>query len=78
MKSKKFAPRRHSGDHVIEDTFNGKSALRFDGAKLDCASGFGAVMMVTASFGMVAATQAVDRIVAGGGGWRPPERINPA
>ncbi|KID12038.1 thiamine biosynthesis protein ThiF, partial [Rhodobacteraceae bacterium PD-2] len=36
-----------------------------DGVKLDCAGGFGAVMMVTATFGMVAATKAVDKIVAG-------------
>ena len=44
-----------------------------DGVKLDCAGGFGAVMMVTATFGMVAATKAVDKIVAGVR--RPAERI---
>ncbi len=43
-----------------------------DGVKLDCAGGFGAVMMVTATFGMVAATKAVDKLVAGAR--RPAER----
>ena len=43
-----------------------------DGVKLDCAGGFGAVMMVTATFGMVAATKAVEKIVAGMR--RPSER----
>jgi tRNA A37 threonylcarbamoyladenosine dehydratase len=47
-----------------------------DGVKLDCAGGFGAVMMVTATFGMVAATKAVDKIVAGVR--RPSERSKPA
>jgi tRNA A37 threonylcarbamoyladenosine dehydratase len=46
-----------------------------DGVKLDCAGGFGAVMMVTATFGMVAATKAVDKIVAGTR--RPSERAKP-
>ncbi|MCF5471060.1 tRNA threonylcarbamoyladenosine dehydratase, partial [Pseudomonas syringae] len=46
-----------------------------DGVKLDCAGGFGAVMMVTATFGMVAATRAVDKLVAGTR--RPSERIKP-
>ena len=46
-----------------------------DGVKLDCAGGFGAVMMVTATFGMVAATKAVDKIVAGVR--RPSERVKP-
>ena len=36
-----------------------------EGVKLDCAGGFGAVTMVTASFGMVAAARAVDKLVAG-------------
>ncbi|AAY36384.1 tRNA cyclic N6-threonylcarbamoyladenosine(37) synthase TcdA [Pseudomonas syringae] len=47
-----------------------------EGVKLDCAGGFGAVMMVTATFGMVAATRAVDKLVAGTR--RPSERIKPA
>ncbi|HLD65501.1 MAG TPA: tRNA cyclic N6-threonylcarbamoyladenosine(37) synthase TcdA [Pseudomonas sp.] len=47
---------------------------RFDGnqVKLDCAGGLGAVMMVTATFGMVAAARAVDKLVAGAR--RPSER----
>lgn len=47
---------------------------RFDGqsVRLDCAGGIGAVMMVTATFGMVAAAKAVDRLVAGTR--RPSER----
>ncbi|WP_024668421.1 MULTISPECIES: tRNA cyclic N6-threonylcarbamoyladenosine(37) synthase TcdA [Pseudomonas syringae group] len=47
-----------------------------DGVKLDCAGGFGAVMMVTATFGMIAATRAVDKLVAGTR--RPSERAKPA
>ncbi|MBI6703395.1 tRNA cyclic N6-threonylcarbamoyladenosine(37) synthase TcdA [Pseudomonas viridiflava] len=47
-----------------------------EGVKLDCAGGFGAVMMVTASFGMIAATRAVDKLVAGTR--RPSERVKPA
>jgi tRNA A37 threonylcarbamoyladenosine dehydratase len=43
-----------------------------DGVKLDCAGGFGAVMMVTATFGMVAASKAVEKLVAGTR--RPSER----
>lgn len=43
-----------------------------EGVKLDCEDGFGAVMMVTASFGMIAATRAVDKLVAGAR--RPAER----
>ncbi len=43
-----------------------------DGVKLDCAGGFGAVMMVTATFGMVAAAKAVDKLLAGMR--RPSER----
>lgn len=35
-----------------------------EGVKLDCAGGFGAVMMVTATFGMVAASRVVDKLVA--------------
>ncbi|PWB34565.1 tRNA cyclic N6-threonylcarbamoyladenosine(37) synthase TcdA [Pseudomonas sp. SDI] len=46
-----------------------------EGVKLDCAGGFGAVMMVTATFGMVAATKAVDKLVAGTR--RPSERQKP-
>ena len=43
-----------------------------EGVKLDCAGGFGAVMMVTATFGMAAAARAVDKLVAGAR--RPSER----
>ncbi|SDJ59504.1 tRNA cyclic N6-threonylcarbamoyladenosine(37) synthase TcdA [Pseudomonas indica] len=43
-----------------------------EGVKLDCAGGFGAAMMVTASFGLVAAARAVDKLVAGTR--RPAER----
>ncbi len=43
-----------------------------EGVRLDCAGGFGAVMMVTASFGMAAAAKAVDKLVAGAR--RPAER----
>ena len=43
-----------------------------EGVKLDCAGGFGAVMMVTATFGMAAAARAVDKLVAGVR--RPSER----
>jgi len=34
-----------------------------EGVRLDCAGGFGAVTMVTATFGMVAAAQAVQRLL---------------
>ncbi|BAP43844.1 ThiF family protein [Pseudomonas sp. StFLB209] len=47
-----------------------------EGVRLDCAGGFGAVMMVTATFGMVAASKAVDKLVAGTR--RPAERVKPA
>ncbi len=43
-----------------------------EGVRLDCAGGFGAATMVTASFGMVAAARAVDKLVAGVR--RPAER----
>ncbi|WP_263264093.1 tRNA cyclic N6-threonylcarbamoyladenosine(37) synthase TcdA [Pseudomonas sp. RIT-PI-S] len=43
-----------------------------EGVRLDCAGGFGAVMMVTATFGMVAASRVVDKLVAGVR--RPSER----
>ena len=43
-----------------------------EGTRLDCAGGFGAVMMVTATFGMVAASKAVDKL--GAGARRPSER----
>lgn len=36
-----------------------------DGAKLDCAGGLGAAVMVTATFGMFAASRAVERLIAG-------------
>jgi tRNA A37 threonylcarbamoyladenosine dehydratase len=39
-----------------------------EGVRLDCAGGFGAVMMVTATFGMVAASKVVEKLVAGAGG----------
>lgn len=35
-----------------------------EGVKLDCAGGFGAVTMVTASFGMAAAAKAVEKLTA--------------
>ncbi len=38
-----------------------------EGVKLDCAGGFGAAMTVTATFGLVAASRALDAIVAGKG-----------
>jgi tRNA A37 threonylcarbamoyladenosine dehydratase len=43
-----------------------------EGVKLDCAGGFGAVMMVTATFGMLAATRLIDKLLAGAR--RPAER----
>ena len=43
-----------------------------EGVKLDCAGGFGAAMTVTATFGLVAASRALDAIVAGKG--RPSKR----
>ncbi len=43
-----------------------------EGVKLDCAGGFGAAMTVTASFGLVAAARAIDKLVAGAR--RPSER----
>lgn len=47
-----------------------------EGVKLDCAGGFGAVMMVTASFGMAAAARTIDKLVAGAR--RPAERAGKA
>ncbi|NBA95397.1 tRNA cyclic N6-threonylcarbamoyladenosine(37) synthase TcdA [Pseudomonas sp. R5(2019)] len=46
-----------------------------DGVKLDCAGGFGAVMMVTATFGMVAASKAVEKLISGVR--RPSDRQKP-
>lgn len=43
-----------------------------EGVRLDCAGGFGAVMTVTASFGLAAAARAIDKLVAGAR--RPAER----
>lgn len=43
-----------------------------EGVRLDCAGGFGAVMMVTASFAMAAVAKVVDKLVAGAR--RPSER----
>ncbi|GGJ81985.1 tRNA cyclic N6-threonylcarbamoyladenosine(37) synthase TcdA [Pseudomonas matsuisoli] len=43
-----------------------------EGVRLDCAGGFGAVMMVTAAFGMAAAAKTVEKLVAGSR--RPSER----
>lgn len=43
-----------------------------EGVRLDCAGGFGAVTMVTASFGMAAAAKMVEKIV--NGARRPSER----
>ncbi|MGL4315842.1 MAG: tRNA cyclic N6-threonylcarbamoyladenosine(37) synthase TcdA [Pseudomonas sp.] len=47
-----------------------------EGVKLDCAGGFGAAMMITASFGMVAAAKMIDKLVAGAR--RPAERRAPS
>lgn len=47
-----------------------------EGVKLNCAGGFGAAMTVTASFGLVAAARAIDKLVAGAR--RPSERNAPA
>ncbi|WP_341806391.1 tRNA cyclic N6-threonylcarbamoyladenosine(37) synthase TcdA [Pseudomaricurvus alcaniphilus] len=44
-------------------TCRNKSGLE-EGVKLDCAGGFGAVTMVTASFGFVAAARAIERYLA--------------
>ncbi len=38
-----------------------KDGVLENGVKLDCAGGFGAITMVTASFGMVAAARAIER-----------------
>ncbi len=46
-----------------------------EGVRLDCAGGLGAVMMVTATFGMTAAAKMIEKIVAGAR--RPAERIKP-
>ena len=46
-----------------------------EGVRLDCSGGFGAVMMVTATFGMVAASKAIEKLVAGAR--RPSERVKP-
>lgn len=46
-----------------------------DGVKLNCAGGFGAAMTMTATFGLVAAARAMDKIVAGAR--RPSERQVP-
>lgn len=46
-----------------------------EGVRLDCAGGFGAVMMVTATFGMVAVSKVVEKLVAGIR--RPSERPMP-
>lgn len=43
-----------------------------EGVRLDCAGGFGAVMMVTATFAMAATAKLVDKLVAGAR--RPSER----
>lgn len=54
------------GSICLQKRFEGQ------GARLDCGGGIGAVMMVTATFGMVAAARAVDKLVAGAR--RPSER----
>ena len=54
------------GGICLQKSFAGESV------KLDCAGGLGAVMMVTATFGMVAASKAVEKLV--GGARRPAER----
>ncbi|HZJ91996.1 MAG TPA: tRNA cyclic N6-threonylcarbamoyladenosine(37) synthase TcdA [Thiopseudomonas sp.] len=43
-----------------------------EGVKLNCAGGFGAAMTVTATFGLIAAARALDKLVAGAR--RPSER----
>jgi len=40
-----------------------KDGVLQDGVKLDCAGGFGAATMVTASFGMIAAARGVERLL---------------
>jgi len=35
-----------------------------DGVKLDCAGGFGSAVMVTGSFGFLAASRAIERYLA--------------
>ena len=40
-----------------------KSAMQ-DGVKLDCSGGFGAATMVTGTFGFIAATRAIERLLA--------------
>ncbi len=52
-----------------------KSELE-NGIKLDCEGGFGSAMMVTASFGMVAAARTVDKLVAGQR--RPADKLKTA
>lgn len=43
-----------------------------EGVKLDCAGGFGAAMTVTTTFGLVAASRALDAIVSGKAGPKTP------
>lgn len=59
------------GSVCQQKTFTG------EGVRLDCAGGFGAVTMVTASFGFAAVAKAVDKIVAGKA-VRPSKRVKPA
>ena len=45
-----------------------------EGVRLDCAGGFGASMMVTASFAMAASAKVIEKLVAGSR--RPAERVS--
>ncbi|HCP56286.1 MAG TPA: tRNA threonylcarbamoyladenosine dehydratase, partial [Pseudomonas sp.] len=47
-----------------------------DAVALDCAGGLGAAMMVTATFGMVAVSKTVEKLVEGVR--RPSERVKPS
>ncbi len=60
---------KEDGSICLQKRFDGKSV------RLDCSGGIGAVTMVTATFGMVAAAKTVDRLVAGTR--RPSERGSP-
>lgn len=50
-------------------------AFTGESTRLDCSGGFGAVTMVTASFGMAASAKIIEKIVQGAR--RPSERLNP-
>ena len=46
---------------VIGGDFRLSTPALLDGVKLDCAGGFGSSVMVTGTFGFVAATRAIER-----------------